>query len=258
MANHTSLPIYKVAYDLLDVITDLSKNMPRDFKQSIGGKLRDECVEIVTLIFRANVSREKSGYLISLIERLQVCELLLRLSRDKRLAQQESHLGLPIGNLSSQFFANVYLNDLDQFIKHKIGSKHYVRYVDDFVLLHESPQWLNAALIEINAFLHTKLNARLNPKKTILQSIDRGVDFVGQVIKPWSRYTRKRTVSEAISRINSTNKDKLFEVANSYFGLMGQASSSHHDRATIANVMRDKGYCVNQKLTKVYRKSTNE
>jgi len=85
MANHTTLPIYKVAYDLLDVITDLAKNMPRDFKQSIGGKLRDECVEIVTLIFRANVSREKSGYLISLIERLQVCELLLRLSRDKRL-----------------------------------------------------------------------------------------------------------------------------------------------------------------------------
>jgi len=85
MAIHTNLPIYKVAYDLLDVITDLSKNMPRDFKQSIGGKLRDECVEIVTLIFRANVSQEKTVHLISLIERLQVSELLLRLSRDKRL-----------------------------------------------------------------------------------------------------------------------------------------------------------------------------
>lgn len=85
MAIHTNLPIYKVAYDLLDVITDLAKNMPRDFKQSIGGKLRDECVEIVTLIFRANVSQEKTVHLISLIERLQVSELLLRLSRDKRL-----------------------------------------------------------------------------------------------------------------------------------------------------------------------------
>jgi len=85
MAQHTALPIYKVAYDLLDAITELAKNMPRDFKQSIGGKLRDECVEIVTLIFRANVSQEKSSHLISLIERLQVCELLLRLSRDKRL-----------------------------------------------------------------------------------------------------------------------------------------------------------------------------
>ncbi len=85
MALHTELPIYKVAYDLLDAITDLAKNMPRDFKQSIGGKLRDEGVEIVTLIFRANCAREKAPYLDKLIERLQVAELLLRLSRDKRL-----------------------------------------------------------------------------------------------------------------------------------------------------------------------------
>jgi hypothetical protein len=85
MALHTNLPIYKVAYDLLDVVTDLARNMPRDFKASIGGKIRDEVVEIVTLIFRANTAREKSGHLQDLIERLQVAELLLRLSRDKRL-----------------------------------------------------------------------------------------------------------------------------------------------------------------------------
>ena len=85
MALHTELPIYKVAYDLLDAITDLAKNMPRDFKASIGGKLRDECVEIVVLIFRANTAQEKAPHLSTLIERLQVAELLLRLSRDKRL-----------------------------------------------------------------------------------------------------------------------------------------------------------------------------
>lgn len=85
MAIHTNLPIYKVAYDFLDVVTDLAKNMPRDFKQSIGGKLRDEAVEISVLIFRANVAIEKSPHLIELVERQQVVELLLRLSRDKRL-----------------------------------------------------------------------------------------------------------------------------------------------------------------------------
>jgi hypothetical protein len=85
MALTTTLPIYKVAYNLLDVITDLTKNMPRDFKMSIGGKLRDECVEIVTLIFRANVAADKSVHLEGLLERLQVSELLLRLSKDKRL-----------------------------------------------------------------------------------------------------------------------------------------------------------------------------
>jgi hypothetical protein len=85
MALHTELPIYKQAYDLFDAITDLAKNMPRDFKASIGGKLRDECIEILVLIFRANCAREKASHLESLIEQLQVAELLLRLSRDKRL-----------------------------------------------------------------------------------------------------------------------------------------------------------------------------
>ena len=85
MALHTHLPIYKVAYNLLDTITDLAKNMPRDFKASIGGKLRDECVEIVVLIFRANCAQDKVPHLGLLIERLQVTKLLLRLSRDKRL-----------------------------------------------------------------------------------------------------------------------------------------------------------------------------
>lgn len=85
MALHTSLPIYRAAYSLLDVITDLSRNMPRDFNASIGGKLRDECVEIVVRIFRANCVRDKAADIEALIEHLQIAELLLRLSRDKRL-----------------------------------------------------------------------------------------------------------------------------------------------------------------------------
>lgn len=88
MATHTQLPIYKVAYDLLDVATDLVKNMPRDFKQSIGGKINSECVEIVVLIFRANCAQDKAPHLLELIERLQVAELLIRLAKDKRLISQ--------------------------------------------------------------------------------------------------------------------------------------------------------------------------
>lgn len=85
MALHTQLPIYKVAYDLFDLSTDLVKNMPRDFKQALGGKLRDECLAVTVLIFRANVAKEKARHLETLIERVQVAELILRLSRDKRL-----------------------------------------------------------------------------------------------------------------------------------------------------------------------------
>ena len=83
MAIHSSLPIYKVAYDLLSVATDLTRNMPRDYRASIGAKLREECVELVILIFRANCAIRKVQHLDQLIEHLQVTELLLRLSRDK-------------------------------------------------------------------------------------------------------------------------------------------------------------------------------
>ena len=83
MAIHTQLPIYKAAYDLLDAATEMTKNMPRDFKVSIGGKIREECVDVMVLIFRANTARDKTPHLTDLLERLQVAELLIRLSKDK-------------------------------------------------------------------------------------------------------------------------------------------------------------------------------
>lgn len=172
----------------------------------------------------------------------------------KRLANQPAHLGLPIGNLSSQFFANIYLDALDQFVKHRIGARYYVRYVDDFILLHESPRWLNSAREQIEAFLPARLHVQTNPKKTILQPVDRGVDFVGQVIKPWCRTTRRRTVHEAIRRVSEMPAEDLFESANSYFGLLGQATHSHRDRSRLANTLRRRGHCIAGDIKKTYRR----
>jgi len=83
MAQHTQLPIYKVVYDLLNIVADIHTNMDRSFKRTIGEKIISECVELTVLVFRANVSRDKAPYLTELIERLQVIELLLRLGKDK-------------------------------------------------------------------------------------------------------------------------------------------------------------------------------
>lgn len=85
MALHTELPIYKPAYELFDLAVEITRNIPRDFKRLLGEKVRDECLEIITLIFKANVARNKVPFISELIERLQVVELLLRLSKDKRL-----------------------------------------------------------------------------------------------------------------------------------------------------------------------------
>lgn len=183
---------------------------------------------------------------------------LNRVPAHKQLTNQPSSKGLPIGNLSSQFFANVYLNELDQFVKHKLKAKYYVRYVDDFVLLNESAQWLNAALEAINQFLPAQLNAKLNPSKTILQPVERGVDFVGHVTKPWRRLTRKKSIKTAIYRIENEQQQKLFETINSYFGLFRQASHSSKTTSKLAKVSMKRGFCVDAKFTKIYRNRENE
>jgi retron-type reverse transcriptase len=178
---------------------------------------------------------------------------LARVPPHKSLFAQPAHLGLPIGNLSSQFFANVYLDALDQYVKHRLRALHYIRYVDDFILLHESPRQLNAWRAEIEAFLERELRIRINPTKTILQPVARGIDFVGHVIKPWRRTIRRRTVHEALSRVRTRDAGDLFHSANSYFGLLRQATHGHADRARLANLVRRCGLAVNHQLTKAYR-----
>jgi retron-type reverse transcriptase len=173
----------------------------------------------------------------------------------KRLTNQPVTLGLPIGNLSSQFFANIYLDRLDQFCKHQLRARHYIRYVDDFILLHESPDWLNEAKGRIEQFIGATLAAHINPRKTILQPVDRGIDFVGQVIKPWHRVTRRRTFKAAIQRVRHIAAGDLLESANSYFGLFRQADHSHHDRAQFANELRYRGHSIKSDLTKTYRRN---
>ena len=87
--------------------------------------------------------------------------------------------GLPIGNLTSQLFANVYLNELDQFVKHKLRAKYYLRYVDDFVVLHPSIDYLFLARDKIQNFLEKELLLTLHPKKTFVIPLDKGLDLLG-------------------------------------------------------------------------------
>jgi len=180
-------------------------------------------------------------------------ELLQRVPAHKSLFNAPANRGLPIGNLSSQFFANVLLDAVDQHIKHGLRAPHYVRSVDDMVLCHPSAQWLNAAKADIEAYLPEQLHLHLNPRKTILQLVDRGVDFVGHVIKPWHRTTRRRTVDAAIQRLQAAPAADIHQVANSYFGLLTQASHSHAARARLATAVLWRGHCVSGDLKKAFR-----
>jgi hypothetical protein len=171
----------------------------------------------------------------------------------KRLENQPAHIGLPIGNLSSQFFANVLLNELDQHVKHDLRVQHYGRYVDDFLCLGD-PGRLNEILADLTTWLPANLGVRLNPRKTILQPCARGVDFVGQRIEPFRRRIRKRTRNDALQRIRTMPAEELFTSGQSYFGLFRQASHSHGDRAELANLLRARGHSVDRSLTHTFRR----
>jgi len=101
--------------------------------------------------------------------------------------------GVPIGNLTSQIFTNVYLNELDQFIKHRLRVRFYLRYADDLVLLSPRKGELQALLPEIERFLRENLSLTLHPQKLVLRPIEQGIDFLGYVTLPHHRVLRTTT-----------------------------------------------------------------
>jgi len=119
---------------------------------------------------------------------------------------------MPLGNLTSQFFANVYLNELDYFVKHKLRAKYYIRYVDDFVVLNNSKLQLKIWEVYISDFLKSKLKLELHPDKSKVINISKGVDFVGFRNFYHSRLLRKRNIRKILYKIKQIKRNKITEV----------------------------------------------
>ncbi|MBT6433623.1 MAG: hypothetical protein HOK28_11050 [Deltaproteobacteria bacterium] len=119
----------------------------------------------------------------------------------KSLFHTSPEQGLPIGNLTSQFFANIYLNKLDQFIKHELKAKHYMRYVDDFVLLSASRAELQHWHHAIDDFVQSKLKLKLKKKAKVLSGISSGVNFLGYIVRPTHKYVRRRTLGSITKKL---------------------------------------------------------
>jgi len=150
----------------------------------------------------------------------------------KSLFKIPEYQGLPIGNLTSQFFVNVYLNELDQFVKHQLKIRYYLRYVDDIVILHQNPRQLKIWHQQLNQFLKEKLKLHFHPKKSTLQSIYQGINFVGFIVKPYYSLVRRKTVRNLKRKLWQFNQspvpknteifneqlEKILAVINSYYG----------------------------------------
>lgn len=119
----------------------------------------------------------------------------------KSLFHAQPFCGLPIGNLTSQFFANVYLNALDQFVKHELKCRYYLRFVDDFVLLAESAEQLQEWQGAITRFLAEKLALTLNPRATRLAPASGGVDFAGFIVRPHYMLIRQRVLGNLKAKL---------------------------------------------------------
>ncbi len=110
--------------------------------------------------------------------------------------------GMPLGNLTSQFFANIYLNELDQFVKHQLKVNYYLRYVDDFVIIHRDKTQLEKYKLEINTFLLEKLKITLHPEKSKIIPLSRGIPLLGFRVFYYHKQLRKGAVRRITARLN--------------------------------------------------------
>jgi retron-type reverse transcriptase len=134
---------------------------------------------------------------------------LIKRILNNNVSDNPSGKGMPLGNLTSQFFANVYLNELDYFVKHLLKAKHYIRYVDDFVILHNSKEQLENLKERISQFLEEKLKLELHPDKSRIILLSRGIDFVGFRNFYYYKLLRKKNIKNIERKMGKFNRGKI-------------------------------------------------
>lgn len=157
------------------------------------------------------------------------------LPADKSLFCSPAGCGLPIGNLSSQLFSNVYLNELDQYVKRNLGCKHYGRYVDDAYIVGGDKAELRALIGPIGDFLNEKLGLELSDNKVVILDTRRGVEFLGAFVKPHRRYVSNRCLRRMrrkwhVMRLGATAYRRA--AVNSQLGVL-----SHFDSYRLRRVL---------------------
>ena len=140
-------------------------------------------------------------------------------------------VGLPLGNLTSQLLVNIYMNEFDQYMKHKLKAKYYIRYADDFVVLSESKRYLEDVLKMQAQFLEEKLRLHLHPNKVSITTFVSGVDFLGWVHFPKHRVLRTVTKRKMFRKVNEKNM-------TSYLGLLGHGNERKSEIALLEYIRK--------------------
>lgn len=150
------------------------------------------------------------------------------LDPEKSMLKLKDGLGLPIGNLTSQLFSNVYLNPLDQFIKRSLKCKNYGRYVDDAIIISHSKSYLLKQVPMIKDFLKNELGLDLHLGKLRISEVHKGIEFLGVFIKPYRIYTSRKTLSrieQKLDLLDFKKPQKVIRSVNSYLGIFQHTAS---------------------------------
>lgn len=142
--------------------------------------------------------------------------------------------GMPIGNLTSQIFANIYMDPLDKYIKHTVKAEYYIRYADDFVIMNKDPDYLKQLIPQIAEFLKTNLSFSLHPNKVSIENYYLGTDFLGYVIFPHFIIPKTRTKRRMFKKIykkvqelksGKTTEESLNQTVQSYLGYISHGNT---------------------------------
>ncbi len=190
-------------------------------KLGSGGK-KDRCF-VLKCDIKKYFDTIDHSILLRLMEREVVCPEVLSLIQEivgSFNQKNEKEKGIPLGNITSQIFANVYLHPLDRYIKRELRCRFYVRYNDDFVIVSNNQNELEAWREKIIDFVHRTLALRIPVEKTSIRKVAWGIDFLGFVVLPDSVLLRNKTKGKIVGNINERNM-------NSYMGVLAHCNSYH-------------------------------
>jgi RNA-directed DNA polymerase len=184
--------------------------------------------DVLINILKRHIKDKDLLWLLETIIRCEHTNFGLNLENEGFTGKMIKYVGMPIGNLTSQMFANLYLNELDQFVKHELKAKYYLRYMDDSMILHHDKKFLWYAKSEIERFLDENLSLVMNDKTTI-RTAKQGVDWVGYRVWPTHIKLRKSTAKRMKANLNHVKKlysvgdiefDRVNASVQSYMGIL--------------------------------------
>ena len=227
--------IYRILYPFFDRVfiadsfscrinkgTHKAVNRFREFAYKVGRNNTRTCWVLKCDIRKFFASIDHSILKNILANYIPDKDILWLLNRVIDSFEVKPGIGLPLGNLTSQLLVNIYMNEFDQFVKHKLKIKYYIRYADDFIILSENKDWLENLIFKIRDFLNSELKLELHPNKVYIKTSASGIDFLGWIQFSDHRVLRTATKRRILKRIKENPKT---ETINSYLGLLGHGNT---------------------------------